>query len=245
MAATGHRVRAALGAALCLAALGACGRGAAGETPAPEPAAAARPVESPAPEGRAASPEPQAPPEPTAPPAEQTPPERPPEPSPEPSPERSPERNEEPEPEPAPAASGPAPEPASSASGPAPGPDVTTLTIGEWSRPLIRGDQSDVDRCREAVLFTGPEPGQGNGADMDTSVIVGHDHCGFDLFATLPEGTEVVITGPRGTLRYEAYGHHVTPGQGGPDHGLYWGDITLQTCVGPDTGFSYLRRTGP
>jgi hypothetical protein len=119
---------------------------------------------------------------------------------------------------------------------------ATTLHIGDWSRPVIRGDQAAVDRCQEAVLFTGPDIGREDGFEMDTTVIVGHDYCGFDHFATLPVGTEVTVTGPAGTRHYEVYAHHITPGRGGPDHGLYWGDITLQACVGPDTGFSYLRR---
>ncbi|WP_406421644.1 hypothetical protein OH809_16665 [Streptomyces sp. NBC_00873] len=33
-----------------------------------------------------------------------------------------------------------------------------------------------------------------------------------------------------------------TAGPGAPAHGL-WGDLTLQSCVGPDTGFTYLMRT--
>ncbi|WP_207930394.1 hypothetical protein, partial [Streptomyces hainanensis] len=118
----------------------------------------------------------------------------------------------------------------------------TVLRIGDWSRPVVRGGQDAVDRCREAVLFAGPDPGAEDGYELRTMVIVGHDYCGFAEFATLPVGTEVTLTGPFGELRYEVYGHHVTPGQGGPDHGLYWGDLTLQACVGQDTGFSYLRR---
>jgi hypothetical protein len=38
------------------------------------------------------------------------------------------------------------------------------------------------------------------------------------------------------------YANYITPGRGAPAAGLYWGDLTLQSCVGPDTGFSYLVR---
>ncbi|MEU2667367.1 substrate-binding domain-containing protein [Streptomyces sp. NPDC007164] len=38
----------------------------------------------------------------------------------------------------------------------------------------------------------------------------------------------------------EVRGH---PARCGPAHGLYRGDLTLQSCVGPDTGFTYLVRT--
>ncbi len=65
------------------------------------------------------------------------------------------------------------------------------------------------------------------------------------MLAPLPKGTRVTISGPMGRLEYRVYQNHITPGQGGQNHGLYWGDVTLQTCVGPDTGFSYLERTWP
>lgn len=133
-----------------------------------------------------------------------------------------------------------APPAARSAAGYQPG--TTVLHIGNWSRPVVRGGQSDIDKCQAAVLFSGPDPGKANGADMKTTVIVGHDFCGFDKLAPLPTGTRVTIDTPSGTLSYHVYANYITPGQGGPDNGLYWGDLTLQTCVGPDTGFSYLTR---
>lgn len=121
-------------------------------------------------------------------------------------------------------------------------PGTTVLHIGTWSRPVVRGDQAAIDRCTAAVLFTGPDPAQADGDAMRTTVIVGHDFCGYAVLAPLPVGTRVTLDTPRGTLSYHVYANYVTPGQGGPDNGLYWGDLTLQTCVGPDTGFSYLVR---
>ncbi|MFC5799726.1 hypothetical protein [Streptomyces formicae] len=141
--------------------------------------------------------------------------------------------------------------PAKPSSGKSPSPEptynpkVTTIHIGKWSRSLIRGGQEEVDACKAAVLFEGPVPGKENGFEMNTSVIVGHDFCGFDHFADLPVGTDVRITSPKGELKYRVYANYITPGQGGSNSGLYWGDITLQSCLGPDTGFSYLERVSP
>ncbi|MFE6177298.1 hypothetical protein [Streptomyces sp. NPDC056464] len=121
-------------------------------------------------------------------------------------------------------------------------PARTTIRIGTWSAPVVRGGQDEVDACRDAVQWAGPEIGTEDGYEMRTVVIVGHDHCGFDRFATLPVGSTVTVSGPRGNWRYEVYANYVTPGRGAPAAGLYWGDLTLQSCVGPDTGFSYLTR---
>ncbi|MFD4025165.1 hypothetical protein ACFWRV_16850 [Streptomyces sp. NPDC058576] len=119
----------------------------------------------------------------------------------------------------------------------------TTLRIGSWSARVVRGDQDTVDACRDAVHWTGPAFGEENGHALRTIVIVGHDHCGFQRFATLPVGTEVTVETPHRTLTYTVYRRHLTPGRGVPAHGLFWGDLTLQSCVGPDTGFTYLMRT--
>lgn len=121
-------------------------------------------------------------------------------------------------------------------------PTVTTIRIGDWSSTVVRGDQAEVDACRHAVQWTGPAIGTEDGYELRTVVIVGHDYCGFDRFATLPVGTRVDISTPRGSWTYKVYAHYVTPGRGVPAAGLYWGDLTLQSCVGPDTGFSYLMR---
>ncbi|MGY1498003.1 hypothetical protein ACW4TU_15620 [Streptomyces sp. QTS52] len=119
----------------------------------------------------------------------------------------------------------------------------TTLRIGSWSARVVRGGQEEVDRCRDAVQWTGPDLGTTeDGFALRTAVVVGHDYCGFDRFAELPLGTVVTATTPRGTFEYRVYARHVSPGRGTPSHGLYWGDLTLQSCVGPDTGFSYLMR---
>ncbi|MET8983734.1 hypothetical protein ABZX85_50075 [Streptomyces sp. NPDC004539] len=118
----------------------------------------------------------------------------------------------------------------------------TTIRIGTWSAGVVRGGQDEVDACRSAVQWAGPELGAEDGYEMRTAVVVGHDYCGFDRFATLAVGTDVEISTPRGTWTYRVYGHHLTPGRGAPAAGLYWGDLTLQSCVGPDTGFSYLMR---
>ncbi|MFI6642107.1 hypothetical protein [Streptomyces sp. NPDC050504] len=129
----------------------------------------------------------------------------------------------------------PAPSPPAGAAG-------TTIRIGSWSAPVVRGGQDAVDACRAAVQWTGPPLGTENGYELRTAVLVGHDYCGFGQFASLPVGTLVTIRTPRATHTYRVYATYLTPGRGAPAHGLYWGDLTLQSCVGPDTGFSYLTR---
>ncbi|MFF0589398.1 hypothetical protein ACFYWD_25910 [Streptomyces sp. NPDC003781] len=129
------------------------------------------------------------------------------------------------------------------ATGAKPSAGRAVLTIGTWTSYVRRGGQDEVDACRDAVQWTGPEIGTEDGYEMRTVVIVGHDYCnGFDRFATLPVGTRVTLATVRGAWTYEVYANHVTPGRGAPAAGLYWGDLTLQSCVGPDTGFSYLVR---
>lgn len=119
---------------------------------------------------------------------------------------------------------------------------TTTLRIGTWSAQVVRGGQEAVDACRNAVQWTGPDLGTEDGYALRTAVVVGHDYCGFEQFGRLPLGTVVTATTPRGTFQYRVYATYVSPGRGTPSHGLYWGDLTLQSCVGPDTGFSYLMR---
>ncbi|MFJ6568101.1 hypothetical protein ACIQNU_11795 [Streptomyces sp. NPDC091292] len=121
----------------------------------------------------------------------------------------------------------------------------TTLRIGSWSSAVVRGGQKAVDACADAVQWTGPDLGTEDGYALRTAVIVGHDYCGFARFATLPLDTTVTATTPRGTFAYRVYANHISPGRGTPSHGLYWGDLTLQSCVGDNTGFSYLVRVGP
>ncbi|MFD3456415.1 hypothetical protein ACFWVC_30120 [Streptomyces sp. NPDC058691] len=133
-------------------------------------------------------------------------------------------------------------QPSSSAPSAPPPDGTTTLRIGTWTAQVVRGDQETVDACRDAVQWDGPDLGTENGYAMNTAVVVGHDYCGFQRFATLPIGTAVTATTPRGTFTYRVYAHHIEPGRGTPSHGLYWGDLTLQSCVGPNTGFSYLAR---
>ncbi|CAL9469737.1 hypothetical protein SUDANB145_02801 [Streptomyces sp. enrichment culture] len=129
------------------------------------------------------------------------------------------------------------------AAAPSPTAGRAVLRIGDWTSYVRRGGQAEVDACTDAVQWTGPEIGREDGYEMRTLVIVGHDYCnGFDRFAQLPVGTRVTLTTVDGTWTYQVYATYLTPGRGVPAAGLYWGDLTLQSCVGPDTGFSYLVR---
>lgn len=122
----------------------------------------------------------------------------------------------------------------------APAPRYTTIKIGNWSKTIQAGGQSLVNSCRVAVLWTGPMPGKGVSG---TSVIVGHNYCGgFSQFAKLRPGTVVTITGPHGTQRYRVYANRAIGRQGGSAVGLFRGDLTLQSCLGSGTGFSYAKK---
>ncbi|WP_212908308.1 hypothetical protein [Streptomyces sp. TS71-3] len=123
-----------------------------------------------------------------------------------------------------------------------PAPGRAVLRIGGWSAAVIRGGQEEVDACQDAVQWAGPDIGTENGYRMRTTVIVGHDFCGFAQFGAMPVGSTVTLETTRGTWRYRVYSTYIAPGRGVPAAGLYWGDLTLQSCVGPDTGFSYLMR---
>lgn len=115
----------------------------------------------------------------------------------------------------------------------------TVIHIGKWSRVVKKGGQGLVNGCRYAVLWAGPTP---DAHTRGTAVLVGHNYCGFKRFATLPVGTIVTVTGPTSVAEYRVYGHRVINRQGGSGAGLYEGDLTLQSCLGRGTGFSYLRR---
>ncbi len=115
----------------------------------------------------------------------------------------------------------------------------TVIHIGKWSRVVKKGGQGLVNGCRYAVLWAGPMP---SADTRGTAVLVGHNYCGFERFARLPVGATVTVTGPTSVAEYRVYGHRVINRQGGSGAGLYGGDLTLQSCLGRGTGFSYLRR---
>lgn len=95
----------------------------------------------------------------------------------------------------------------------------TVLRIGDWSARIVRGGQEEIDACREAVQWSGPDFGREDAYKMRTAVVVGHDYCGFSRFATLPVGTRVTVETPRETLAYRVYAHYLTPGRGAPRTG--------------------------
>jgi hypothetical protein len=112
------------------------------------------------------------------------------------------------------------------------------ITVRGWTRTIQRGNQSTIDHCRAATLWEGPLPG-GSG----TTWLAGHDHCGFYRWdRRLHVGDRFTVTTPSGgLLRYRVTGHGYVGRHSGSAAGLIRGDITLQTCRGSGTAFTYAR----
>ena len=101
----------------------------------------------------------------------------------------------------------------------------------------MRGGQATIDSC-SVTLYRGPLPGRPSG----TVWLAGHDWCGYAYWATLRSGTVVALHGPWGVVRYRVYGHGSVKRHSGSSSGLIRGDLTLQTCKGSGTAFTYARQ---
>jgi len=112
------------------------------------------------------------------------------------------------------------------------------ITVNGWTRTIVRGGQETIDRCR-AVLWAGPAPGE-----EGTTWLAGHDYCGFHRWdGGLPVGSRFSVTAPDGRLlRYLVTGHAFVARHSGSATGLIRGDLTLQTCRGRGTSFTYARQ---
>jgi len=112
------------------------------------------------------------------------------------------------------------------------------ITVRGWTRTIQRGNQSTIDRCRAATLWQGPMPG-GSG----TTWLAGHNHCGFYRWdRQLHVGDGFTVTTPTGAvLRYRVTGRGYVGRHSGSAAGLIHRDITLQTCRGSGTAFTYAR----
>lgn len=113
-----------------------------------------------------------------------------------------------------------------------------TIKVRDWRRTFARGDQARIDRC-QATLWWGPYPGKASG----TSWLAGHNYCGFWRWDKwLPKGSTFKITSPTGTVRvYRVYDRGYVKRQGGSSAGLIEGDLTLITCRGAGTSFTYAK----
>jgi hypothetical protein len=113
------------------------------------------------------------------------------------------------------------------------------ITVRGWTRTIVRGDQSTINRC-QATLWEGPLPG-GRG----TTWLAGHDYCGFYRWDRLLHVGDhfTVSTASGAILRYVVTGRGFVGRHSGSAAGLIHGDITLQTCRGSGTSFTYARRT--
>ncbi|MGY2875867.1 sortase (surface protein transpeptidase) [Marmoricola sp. URHA0025 HA25] len=115
------------------------------------------------------------------------------------------------------------------------------ITVRGWTRTIVRGNQSTINGCRSATLWEGPLPG-GSG----TSWLAGHDYCGFYRWDRLLHvGDTFTVSTPSGAiLRYVVTGRGFVGRHSGSAAGLIHGDITLQTCRGSGTSFTYARQIG-
>ena len=111
-----------------------------------------------------------------------------------------------------------------------------TIKVRDWRRAFARGDQSRIDRC-QATLWWGPYPGKASG----TSWLAGHNYCGFWRWDKwLTKGSTFKIKNPTGTVRvYRVYDRGYVNRHGGSSAGLIEGDLTLITCRGAGTSFTY------
>lgn len=115
------------------------------------------------------------------------------------------------------------------------------ITVRGWTRTIVRGDQSTINGCRAATLWEGPLPGTGG-----TTWLAGHDYCGFYRWDRLLHvGDHFTVSTPSGaTLRYVVTGRGFVGRHSGTAAGLIHGDMTLQTCRGSGTAFTYARLIG-
>lgn len=143
-------------------------------------------------------------------------------------------------------AAGPAPAPVNAPeSGRQPGsspvanpvPDGWRITIGGWARPIVAGSQSAIDSCGPAVLYSSSFPDAGASAWLN-----GHNNCGFQFWADLPVGSTLTIANGAAVFRYRVVGHGYVAQQGISSAGLIHNALTLQTCKGPGTSFTYADR---
>ncbi len=118
-----------------------------------------------------------------------------------------------------------------------PVPTSWQISIGGWARGIVAGSQSAIDACGPAVLYSSSFPGSGGNTWLN-----GHNDCGFQFWTDLPVGSTVTITHGPAVFTYRIVGHGYVPQQGISSAGLIHNDLTLQTCKGPGTSFTYADR---
>ena len=91
------------------------------------------------------------------------------------------------------------------------------------------GSQAAIDKCHLVLWSHHP------------LWLAGHNWCGFQWMAYVPEGTTVRVSGGAAAGTYVVTGHVHLTRQGGPM--LRTGaDLVLQTCIGSGTGLTLLQR---
>ncbi len=118
-----------------------------------------------------------------------------------------------------------------------------SIKVRDWKRTFARGDQDRIDRCL-ATLWWGPYPGKEAGrAGASTTWLAGHNYCGFWRWDKwLPVDAKFKVKTPTGEVRvYRVYDRGYVHRKGGSSAGLIEGDLTLITCRGAGTSFTYAK----
>jgi hypothetical protein len=106
---------------------------------------------------------------------------------------------------------------------------VTAKPITISSYVDTPGSQAQIDKCHLVLWSHHP------------MWLAGHNWCGFQWMAYVPDGTTVRVRGGAAAGTYVVTGHVRLKIQGGPM--LRTGaDLVLQTCIGSGTGLTLLRR---
>jgi hypothetical protein len=103
-------------------------------------------------------------------------------------------------------------------------------------RHIVSGGQATIDACR-ATAWQGRAPGRAR-----LVWLAGHDYCGYAWWGRIPNGALVKLVGAWGVWTYRVYGHGAVHRHSGSSAGLIHRDLTLQTCRGSWTAFTYARR---
>ena len=106
---------------------------------------------------------------------------------------------------------------------------VTARPITISSYVDAPGSQAQIDKCHLVLWSHHP------------LWLAGHNWCGFQWMAYVPEGTTVRVSGGAAAGTYVVTGHLHLTRQGGPMMRT-GADLVLQTCIGSGTGLTLLRR---
>ena len=106
---------------------------------------------------------------------------------------------------------------------------------------FVRGGQSSVGRCRGTLWLQASWP---TAHSAGTTVLAGHNWCGYQYWAYLPKGAVVALVGRWGRARYRVTRHVYIGRESGNANGLFFGDLVLVTCLDRGMSLTYAVRIG-